>query len=86
MPVISAFFGIVIKVFHHDHFPPHIHIGYAEKRAVVEISTGQILSGQLPKRVQRLVEEWRLLHRREIMDSWSNAQSGKMPRKIRPLE
>lgn len=29
MPEISRFYGIVIKIVHNDHHPPHFHAEYA---------------------------------------------------------
>jgi len=40
VPVISVFFGIVVRLFHDDHNPPHFHVEYGERRAVIEIATG----------------------------------------------
>jgi len=86
VPVLSAFFGILIKMFHDDHNPPHLHAEYGEHRAIVDIGSGKILGGKLPKRVQQLVEEWRRAHRDELGAAWRDAQSGRQPRRIRPLE
>ncbi len=43
MPVISMFYGIIIRMFYYDnkeHNLPHIHIDYAEFRAVVSLVDG----------------------------------------------
>jgi hypothetical protein len=40
VPVVATFFGILIKLFHEDHNPPHFHAEYAEYRAIYEIETG----------------------------------------------
>ena len=53
MPRISAFYGIVIKMYFRDHNPPHFHAIYAEHAAKVEISTGDVFEGQLPRRAHR---------------------------------
>ena len=37
-----------------DHAPPHFHAIYAEHEAEVEISTGKVLRGSLPRRSERL--------------------------------
>jgi len=34
MPEISRFYGIVIKVFHNDHHPPHFHAEYGEDEMI----------------------------------------------------
>jgi hypothetical protein len=39
MPIISAFYGIVIQMFWVDHAPPHFHALYAEFEAQIAIQT-----------------------------------------------
>ncbi|MHB8949377.1 MAG: DUF4160 domain-containing protein [Rhodoferax sp.] len=34
MPVISRFFGIIIRMFFSEHIPPHFHAEYAEHQGV----------------------------------------------------
>lgn len=86
MPILSTFLGLVVKVFHNDHNPPHIHIEYAEFKAQIEITSGRALSGKLPPRSARAINEWRKLHLQELLQAWKDAQAGKMPKKIEPLE
>jgi hypothetical protein len=85
VPIISVFFGIVIRMFHDDHAPPHFHVQYAEYGAVVEIATGRMLGGMLPPRVRRLIEEWRRPNVGRLRRCWKDAQSGRVPMRIRPL-
>ena len=33
MPIISAFFGIVIRMYYRDHEPPHFHAEHAGQQA-----------------------------------------------------
>ncbi|WP_448215732.1 DUF4160 domain-containing protein [Endozoicomonas sp. 2B-B] len=73
MPVISSFFGIYIRMYHADHAPPHIHAEYQGHEALVEISTGYILEGRLPKKAAKLVGDWCLLHQAELKDNWQRA-------------
>ena len=45
MPVISMFYGIIVRMFFMDnkeHKLPHIHIEYAEYTAVININDGNI--------------------------------------------
>ncbi len=86
MPILSTFLGMVIKIFHNDHNPPHIHVEYAEFKAQVEIATGRVISGKLPPRSARALNEWRKLHLKELHQAWETAHAGKMPKKIEPLE
>jgi hypothetical protein len=73
VPRISAFYGIVIRMFFREHEPPHFHAEYGEHRARISIETGDVLSGGLPRRARRLVREWRELHRAELEDNWAKA-------------
>lgn len=58
MPIISMFYGIIVQLFFFDndkHHTPHVHIRYSEFRASVDISTAEILEGDIPQRQLRLV-------------------------------
>ncbi|MBI4704006.1 MAG: DUF4160 domain-containing protein [Deltaproteobacteria bacterium] len=85
MPVVSSFFGIVIRMFHADHVPPHFHAEYAGWRAAVDLQTGRILRGRLPGRCGQLVEEWRAHHVAELRRAWQAAQAHKLVPRIKPL-
>ena len=50
MPQISQFYGIVIAMFFNDHVPPHFHAYYGGDEATINIETGEIIDGQLPRR------------------------------------
>jgi hypothetical protein len=45
MPVISRFYGIIIRMFYNDHVPPHFHALYGEHELLVSISPIVILQG-----------------------------------------
>ena len=48
MPEISRFYGIVVKMFHNDHEPPHFHAEYGDNRMVVAIDSLAVIAGRLP--------------------------------------
>ena len=50
MPEISRFFGIVVTMYYNDHDPPHFHVRYGEKRAIIAIESLKVLDGALPTR------------------------------------
>ncbi len=81
-----TFFGIVIRIFHKGHNPPHFHATYAEHKIIVEIKNGKILNGKLPPRALKLIQEWRKMHLDEIERAWDQAQKHQEPKKISPLE
>jgi len=86
MPIISRFFGIIIAIYWNDHSPPHFHAKYSGDEAVIDIDTGEVIKGALSKRVLSLVEEWRQLHRQELIQDWELARQRKPLRYISPLE
>lgn len=86
MPILSTFYGIVVRMYHGDHNPPHFHVEYNEFNAIMAIRTGEILAGKLPARVLRMVREWRDLYQDELYQCWIDAQELKDLKKIRPLE
>jgi len=86
MPRISAFFGIVVRMFYNDHWPPHFHAEYGEYEAVYKIETIEVLRGKLPRRVHALVVEWITFHRTELMANWNRARQGLPLRSIKPLD
>jgi hypothetical protein len=50
MPIISIFFGIVIRMYHSEHPPPHFHASYQGFEALISIDDARVLAGSLPKR------------------------------------
>lgn len=52
MPTLAIFFGIVVRMWHDDHPPPHIHVEYQGFEALVNIASGEISEGELPRKVR----------------------------------
>ncbi|MFC2124027.1 DUF4160 domain-containing protein [Bacteroidota bacterium] len=86
MPELSRFYGIIIAIFYDDHDPPHFHAFYNEYVVRVEIRTGKQLSGTVPSRVFRLIEEWRNQHIEDLKKAWEDVQNHQPPAKISPLD
>lgn len=86
VPVISIFLGIIVRIYYADHNPPHFHAQYGDYEVIVEIRTGKVLNGKLPKRLMFLLESWRKENVAEILQSWNDAQCFKVPGRIKPLE
>lgn len=74
MPVLSIFFGIIVRMRHDDHPPPHVHVEYQGFAALVNIETGEITKGQLPRKAAAIVKEWCVLHQTELLNNWDKAQ------------
>jgi hypothetical protein len=86
MPTISAFYGILIKMFFNDHAPPHFHAEYAEFKATIDIKQLRVLEGELPRRALDLVLDWAELHRDELLDDWNLCRAKEAPKPIAPLQ
>jgi hypothetical protein len=88
MPVISSFYGIVVRMYFFDnkqHAKPHIHVEYGEFSAVFSIEDGSTLAGELPSRQRRLVQAWIELRREDLMADWNLAVNGAILFSIDPL-
>ncbi|MFZ1402741.1 MAG: DUF4160 domain-containing protein [Anaerolineae bacterium] len=88
MPIISMFYGIIIRMYlidNQQHNLPHLHAKYAEFEASISIEDGEILAGKLPRKQLRLVQAWIELRHDELLADWELSLSGEQPYKITPL-
>ena len=84
MPILSRFYGIVIRMYFQqaEHNPPHIHALYGDDMAEVDIRTGEIIEGSLPPKALAMVREWIELNKKDLLHMW-NTQEFKT---LSPLE
>ena len=84
MPVLSRFYGIIIRMYflQKEHNPPHIHAIYNEDMAAIDLMTGNVLEGYLPPKALSLVREWIDIHRDELTEVWETQNF----KDIAPLE
>lgn len=88
MPTISMFYGLIVRMYYFDnqqHNTPHIHVVYQDQEAVIEIPSGNVLEGSLPKAKLKLVAAWIEIHQEELMADWQLAMNGEAVFKIEPL-
>ena len=78
MPVITSFYGIVIKMYFNDHLPPHFHAIYGEYNALFSINTLEMLEGDLPNRAKKLIIEWATQHQDELIEIWKTQNFKKL--------
>lgn len=76
MPVLSRFYGIIIRMYFQqaEHNPPHIHAIYGEDMAAISIRSGEVLEGYLPPKATSLVQEWVQLHADELLSIWETQE------------
>lgn len=84
MPVLSRFYGIVIRMYFQqaEHNPPHIHALYGDEMAAIDIQTAEVLEGYLPPKALAMVQEWVGMYRDDLLRIWETQEF----RKISPLE
>ncbi len=86
MPVISIFFGIVVRMFYREHGIAHFHAEYQGQQATFTFD-GEILAGAIRSRTAlRLIREWAQLHGEELEGNWQRMRTGEPFEKIDPLE
>lgn len=80
MPVLSRFYGIVIRMYFQqsEHNPPHIHALYGDDMAAIEIKTGEIIEGELPPKALNMVREWIALHEKDLLQIWETQEFSKL--------
>jgi hypothetical protein len=89
MPVISMFYGLIVRMYFFDtdrHHEPHFHVEYGDAEAVFAIESSEILAGSLPISKRRLVEAWIEIHREDLRADWKLAAEGREVFKIDPLK
>lgn len=84
MPVLSRFYGIIIRMYflQKEHNPPHIHAIYGDDVAAITISDGKILEGSLPGKALEMVREWITNNREDLLAMWDTQEF----KQLSPLE
>lgn len=86
MPEICRFFGMIITMHYDDHNPPHFHVRNGKHRALIDIKTGALLTGDLTPKALGLIVEWCSMHRLELLHNWELAKKHAELDPIEPLE
>lgn len=72
MPIISAFMGIIIRMFYLEHEPAHFHAEHRGQMASFDLD-GQPMAGVIRSRAaRRAIQRWAGAHRK----SWSRTGGG----------
>jgi len=83
---VSRFYGIAIIFYWEEHLPPHFHAKYSGDEGMIDIVTGALIRGSLPRRVLQLVNEWRLARKEELLADWDRARQRLPLAYTEPLE
>ena len=84
MPTLARFYGIVVRMYflRAEHNPPHIHAIYGDDTAALDIRTGEIIDGHLPRRAANMVQEWISENEEALLEMWETQKF----RKLDPLD
>jgi len=89
MPIVSQFYGIIIRIYFNDteqHYLEHIHVQYNEYDAVYSIKDIKLLEGKIPQKQHKLVVAWMEIHKDELIALWNISQNDGEIFKIDPLK
>ncbi|EES47756.1 DUF4160 domain-containing protein [Clostridium botulinum] len=78
MPVITRFYGIIVKMYPNDYTPPHFHAIYGEYVGVIDINTLEMIEGDLSNRALKLVKEWAEKYQNDLMHMWNSKEFRKL--------
>jgi len=88
MPVLSAFYGIIVRIFKEDdgqHNMPHIHASYSGHKVIVALD-GEVLEGEFPRNKMRLLLAWMEIHQDDLKANWDLISDGEPIFRIDPLK
>jgi hypothetical protein len=86
MPIVSMFFGIVIRMYGREHEPAHFHAEYQSMSAKFDFE-GKMVAGNIRSRTAlRLIRGWAAIHRKDLETNWKKMKRGEPLDRIEPLE
>ncbi len=88
MPVLSMFYGIIIRMqCEHGgkHHLPHIHVICGNEESVFSLD-GEQMEGTISASKKKLVEAWIEIHKEELQANWTLLDEGEQSFKIEPLK
>ena len=86
MPIISVFFGIIIRMSYKEHEPAHFHAEHQGQSGKFDYSGQQTVGDIQSRTALRLIEEWATGNSAELMDNWAKMTAGQPLDRIAPLE
>lgn len=89
MPVLSIFFGIIVRMYREEggkHNVPHLHAEYSGEEIVMALD-GTILEGEknFPRNKRKMLEVWMEIHREDLEANWKLLSNGEQFFRIDPL-
>lgn len=81
MPVISRFYGMVVKMYFiaSEHNPPHVHVIYGEYMGLLNINNAEMIAGDLPAKALSIVKEWIRINKDALLKMWQTQDIYPLP-------
>lgn len=70
LSTITEINNIRIYLYPKDHNPPHVHCYKGGYSAVIDIRTGIVVVGDMRSADSKIVKEWVIAHRDELLSMW----------------
>ena len=88
MPVLSMFFGIIVRMYRElggKHNLPHVHAEFSGDEVVVALD-GTVLEGSIPRNKMKLLLAWMEIHHDELVANRTLLSNGEQFFRIDPLQ
>lgn len=88
MPVLSMFFGIIVRMCRElggKHNLPHVHAEFSGDEVVVALD-GTVLEESIPRNKMKLLLAWMEMHHDELVANWTLLSNGEQFFRIDPLQ
>ena len=76
MPTLAIVEGVRLVLYPRDHEPPHVHAFFGEHEVVIDINSGVVLQGILPKPKLRAITDWLAANRGRVSYMWKQTRAG----------
>jgi hypothetical protein len=86
MPVISIFFGIVIRMHFRQHEPKHFHAEHQAREGKFDFEGNQTVGNITSNNALNLIRQWAVLNREALEANWSKIKTGQPLDRIPPLD
>ena len=86
MPIVSMFFGIVIRMYYREHGPAHFHAEYADREGTITFDGDPVTGDLRSRRAKRWVRLWAKRQRARLEEIWRRAARREAILPIPPLE
>ena len=70
-------------MYQNEHNPAHFHAYYGEYKAIFNINTSEKMEGKFPKKATKIIREWAVEHKKELLDNWRTMRENGYYKKIK---